>query len=71
MWSFVAGAGTATFTVDVMASWGSMIRANDDLLVTLRNPSGNTMTTANPAGITAPVGLGVGSTTVTLPSAGA
>jgi hypothetical protein len=70
MYKFTTGAGTVTIKADVASSYGSMIRANADLLLTVYNPNGGVMTTINPAGITAPVGLGVGPTNVVLASAG-
>jgi hypothetical protein len=70
MYKFTAGAGTAFVSADVIANWGTFVRANADLLVQLLFPNGTSMAQLNPPGITAPVGLGVGRTAVNLPTAG-
>jgi hypothetical protein len=70
MYKFTASAGSVTISADVAANWGTYVRANDDLLVTLYSPTGAPMSTMNPPGIAAPIGLGVGPTSANLPSAG-
>jgi hypothetical protein len=70
MYKFTAAAGSAVVSADVVSNWGTVIRANLDLSVVVTSSSGKTLATLNPPDIAAPVGLGVGFTTVTLASAG-
>jgi hypothetical protein len=70
MYKFTAAAGPATISADVAANWGTIVSANEDLLVQLFASNGTSIRQMNPPGITAPVGLGVGCTSVNLPTAG-
>jgi hypothetical protein len=70
MYRFASGAGSASVSADVISSWGTVIRANPDLILVITNSNGNTLATLNAPGITAPIGLGVGVTNINLPSAG-
>jgi hypothetical protein len=70
MYKFASGAGSASVSADVISSWGTVIRADADLTVVVTNSNGNTLTTLNAPGITAPVGLGVGVNSISLPTYG-
>ncbi|WIA11308.1 hypothetical protein OEZ85_011431 [Tetradesmus obliquus] len=70
MYKFASAAGPATFWADVASSWGTTIRANEDLLVNVTDATGRQIASQNPAGITAPVGLGVGNINFNVPTAG-
>lgn len=70
MYKFTSAAGPATLWADVASSWGTTIRANDDLLVNVTDATGRQIASQNPAGITAPVGLGVGNINFNVPTAG-
>jgi hypothetical protein len=71
VYSFTANAGNATVSSDVAPNWvASQPRANLDCQVMIIAPDGTLLSTLNPPGTTAPVGLGVGQTIVALPTAG-
>jgi hypothetical protein len=70
MYRFTAGAGSAVVSAEVVANWGSVVRANADLSVEVTNSNGQILATLNHPAIAAPMGLGVSATTITLASAG-
>jgi hypothetical protein len=71
VYSFNAGAGTASLSCDVAPGWvPGAPRANADVQVTVIAPNGRMLLTLNPPGQDSPVGLGLAPTSVALPTTG-
>jgi hypothetical protein len=71
VYSFTAGPGDASVSCDVAPGWiTGAPRSNLDIQVTVIAPNGRMLATLNPPGQDSPVGLGLGQTSVVLPTSG-